>query len=76
MKTKINKDYESPEFDDVLQEEKEATLFEIGQGYEKEPAKVLSCKKCGGTTFIVGIGSYFTALSCPNCKYQLCIHDG
>jgi hypothetical protein len=50
--------------------------FHIGQGYEEKPCKVLICKKCGSDKFIVGRGSYYTAIKCPNCNWEQCIHDG
>jgi len=54
----------------------DADCFTIGQCYEELPAKKLECKKCGGDKFLVGKGSYFTALKCPVCNYEICIHDG
>lgn len=40
------------------------------------PAPTLRCKICGSTEFTVGSGSYFTAIKCPKCEWELCIHDG
>ena len=62
-------------FDSILKEVDQGD-FSIGQCYEKTPAKTLICKKCGANTFIVGIGSYFTAIKCKKCKWELCIHNG
>lgn len=50
--------------------------FSIGQCYEKEPASKIYCKKCLSDKFIVGLGSYYTAIKCPNCLWEKCIHDG
>lgn len=64
-----------PRWDDVLKEELDGK-FQIGQVYDKEPASTLICKKCGTDKFNVGFGTYFTAIRCPNCKYQYCVHNG
>jgi len=58
-------------------ERTENTLFT----YEKpsvydEPFEVLKCRKCGGTTWNVAKGSYRTLIRCPQCHYELTIHDG
>lgn len=74
MKRK-NNNYEEPEYEDVISETKDDE-FEIGQIYENHPAKKIKCKKCGCDNFIIGIGSYYTAIKCPICKWELCIHDG
>ena len=50
--------------------------FHIGQCYENTPAKTLICSVCGNDRFIVGQGSYFTAIKCDKCEYEICIHDG
>lgn len=50
--------------------------FEIGQCYEDEPAKTLICKKCKSKKFIVGKASYFTAIKCEKCGWEICIHEG
>lgn len=50
--------------------------FDIGQCYEETPAKTLVCKKCKSKKFIVGRGSYFTAIKCEECGYEICIHEG
>jgi len=61
--------------DDVLVAT-DADEFEIGQCYENHPAKRLECKKCGSKQFIVGAGNYYTALKCPTCKWECCVHEG
>jgi len=74
-KKNTKKDFEWIEFSNLL-EESEEDEFEIGQCYEDIPAKKIKCKKCGSDKFIVGVGSYFTAIKCPNCKWEYCIHEG
>ena len=54
----------------------EDETFIIGQCYENEAATTLSCNKCGSKSFNVGQGTYYTAIKCINCDWQLCIHDG
>jgi len=75
MKKKNNKRSWDLDFDDILIETEE-DCFEIGQIYDSTPAKKIRCKKCGGDKFMVGCGGYFTAIKCPNCEYEMCIHDG
>lgn len=50
--------------------------FKIGQIYEDHPAISLECVTCGGKQFRVGVGSYFTAISCEKCGWSVCIHEG
>lgn len=50
--------------------------FHIGQSYEKRAAITLSCAYCGSKEFMVGKAEYFTAIRCPNCGWEACIHDG
>lgn len=50
--------------------------FHIGQSYDDEPAKTIICSVCGSDKFIVGHGSYFTAVKCPICGYEIGIHSG
>ena len=61
---------------DELVEELYTNTFSIGQFYEEKPAKKIKCRKCGSDKFIVGIGDYYTAIKCPECKWEKCIHDG
>ena len=61
--------------DDVISLSKDR-LFHIGQSYEDKPARYVYCKICGGVNFNVGRGSYFTAIKCISCDYELCIHEG
>lgn len=72
---KENAYWDHPKYEDVLVTSEEDE-FEIGQIYEKTPAKRIECKKCGSKQFIVGNGDYFTAIKCPNCQWELCIHEG
>ena len=50
--------------------------FHIGQSYEHCPAKQIGCAKCGSDQFHVAQGSYYTAIRCINCNWELGIHDG
>jgi hypothetical protein len=34
------------------------------------------CAKCGGDTFKLALSSYYTAVSCVNCGWELAIHRG
>ena len=52
------------------------TSFHIGQIYDEHPAVAVACAFCGSQDFRVGIGSYFTAIKCPNCGWEYCIHNG
>jgi ribosomal protein L37E len=69
-------DYDDREHADKLVERPEIETFRIGQGYEKTAAVTLSCRDCGGIDFNVGQGSYYTAIKCPRCGWEHCIHDG
>ena len=75
---KLNDEYKEPDFDDVLEEVLDDE-FEIGPGLTERgdlPDKKIVCKKCGSDKWIVGVGDYHTAIKCPNCKYEMCIHSG
>lgn len=63
-------------YPDFVYEDKNSSLFHIGQCYEAEPARVLRCKTCDSSQFRVGQGSYYTAIKCPTCGWEMCIHDG
>lgn len=54
----------------------ESSTFHIGQNYDKHPAQVVSCLGCGGDKFVVGRGDYYTAIKCPACEWEQCIHEG
>jgi ribosomal protein S27E len=49
--------------------------FMVGQSYET-PAEEIRCLRCGGVEFNVAVGRLFTAIRCPKCKYEICIHEG
>lgn len=49
--------------------------FHIGQSYEAEKVQVLECVHCKGKEFNVTTGSYFTAIRCVKCLYEICIHE-
>ena len=54
----------------------EDDTFHLGQCYENTAAKTVECAKCGSREFNVGSGSYFTAIRCPKCGWEVCFHDG
>lgn len=60
--------------EDVLENTNEE--FSIGQLYDDHGAYKQICQKCGGDKFEVGIGSYYTAVRCPTCLWEVCVHDG
>lgn len=68
--------------DDILVDDKLEPIpvndqpFHIGQSYDRVPATQLRCRDCGGVNFHVATGSHYTALRCPVCLWELCIHDG
>lgn len=47
--------------------------FHIGDG---EPAAMLACTNCGGTSFEVGIGGYMLAVRCLGCHRESCAYSG
>ena len=44
--------------------------------YMNADTKKLECAKCGGDKFIVGRSFCFTALNCPACGWEHCVHSG
>jgi predicted Zn-ribbon and HTH transcriptional regulator len=64
------------EFFEELLEKISQSDWHTGQSYEDKPAQQLRCKKCGGTTFEVAQGDYWTGVRCPTCKYEIQIHEG
>lgn len=72
---KKSETYIEPLYHDVLQLI-DKDMFVIGKCYDSEPARLLICKKCKTDKFYVGQGSYYTALKCPTCNYEICIHSG
>lgn len=66
-------DTDNPE---ELYEKAESSPFHVGQSYVDEPVPMLICRKCGGKEFNVGSSDCFTAIRCPACEWEICIHDG
>lgn len=54
----------------------EDDTFHIGQRYTGVAAETIACKACGGRQFEVGRGEYYTAIRCPKCEWEVCIHEG
>lgn len=53
-----------------------ANDFTIGQIYDDGPALTVGCRHCGETKLFVGKGSHYTAIKCPKCGWEECVHDG
>jgi predicted Zn-ribbon and HTH transcriptional regulator len=62
------------DYEDIIEEFEND--WHIGQSYEERFVKQLRCKKCGSDKFEVGHDSCYTAIRCPVCLYEICIHDG
>ena len=62
--------------DRVLDRDEADDTFHIGQTYEDVAATTLVCRICRGREFNAGAGDYYTALRCPTCGWELCIHEG
>jgi len=76
MTKQRDKSYDDRKHDDNLVELPDIETFRIGQGYEETAAVTLGCKLCGGIDFNVGRGNYYTAIKCPRCGWECCIHEG
>ena len=76
MPKAIDKDYEEPKREDVLEDLPNDETFCVGQGYENEAVTTISCRKCGSKAFNVGSGSCFIAIKCVNCNWQYPLHRG
>lgn len=77
LDTRSNKEYISWKADDdFVNFNKEDNTFHIGQSYEKKAVTSLECKSCGGKEFNVGSGHCYTAIRCPNCKWEVLLHEG
>lgn len=50
-------------------------VFHIGQSYDIQPAQTVVCCLCAGSTFYVGLGSYYTAIKCITCDWELNVHE-
>lgn len=72
--------YPDPKEDDEYGQrgmyKKTTEKFHVGQCYTSKPAKKLRCKICRGDKFEVGTDDYFTAIRCPDCGWEECVHDG
>lgn len=44
--------------------------------YKESRAKIIECKNCGNRNFTVAVEHYYTAIKCPNCGWERCIHEG
>jgi predicted RNA-binding Zn-ribbon protein involved in translation (DUF1610 family) len=51
-------------------------MFHVGQCYTETPAKKIRCTTCKNDKLEVGRDEYFTAIRCPNCGWEECIHSG
>jgi hypothetical protein len=72
----LKKDMYKIEDEDFTVQKPERKDFTIGQSYEVYAATTIICKNCGGDKFIVGQGDFYTAIKCPACNLEMCIHDG
>lgn len=59
-----------------VEEDPDGAPFHMGQIYENESAAPQRCRICKGTAFNVAQGSYFTALRCVKCQWEVCVHEG
>lgn len=50
--------------------------FKTAECYSRAPCKKYVCTVCGTDKFEVGYVDYHTALRCPTCQYEICIHEG
>jgi hypothetical protein len=69
-------DYESKACQSKIREAERGDFVFEKQVYDENFPKTIICRVCGSDKWIVGTGSYFTAIKCINCKYEVCIHDG
>lgn len=63
-------------YDEVIQKTENVESFHVGQCYENTVAQPIECKKCHGVVFNVAQGHCYTAIRCPVCKWEFCIHEG
>lgn len=52
------------------------TPFNTGQLYTDTKAAKIYCKKCLSDKLFVGVDEYYTAIMCPSCGWEECIHNG
>lgn len=64
------------ENEDLIAYDEDSDCFHIGQSYSLNPCDKLVCSKCGCDKFFGGDSDYFTALKCPTCGWEICLHDG
>ena len=50
--------------------------FSIGQSYTKTVCATVTCSACGSDKLIVGVDDCYTAIKCPKCEWEMCIHEG
>jgi hypothetical protein len=60
------------DFVQEIEDGKFGIFFDLHDG----PAKKLVCKHCGSDKFEVGTAYCLTAIRCPNCLYEISIHEG
>jgi len=64
------------DYDEVYDKKRDDKTWHIGQSYDGIKASSLFCAVCGSKEFNVGQGSWYTAIRCVNCKWEVSIHDG
>jgi DNA-directed RNA polymerase subunit RPC12/RpoP len=50
--------------------------MKIKQVYAETFPKLFVCHRCGGDQFNVASEEHFTAIRCPKCLWEVCVHDG
>lgn len=66
---------DSMEYNKLIMVEKD-NLFHISSYSNQEPIETIKCTLCGGNEFNVGKDTFFTAIKCVECGYEVCIHEG
>ena len=61
---------------DIFDPRRDGLFHNINGDDELDKLDTIYCRICGGKNFYVGSGSYFTALKCIKCKWEVCVHDG
>lgn len=56
--------------------DKGSVEFHVNISYEKRPCVSVSCARCGGDKFHVGLAYVFTAIKCVNCGWERSVHEG
>lgn len=57
-------------------DERNDGIFTTGPSGDDIPCSTCYCKRCGGNTFYVGKGDWFTSVKCVTCNYEICVHEG